>query len=97
MRSVSAHIFELFIEFEIVNVCNLYSNVHHPLSFSLSSSNRALSKVTGVNHAGVQLQYPNKTTELCGNIETVIVNSIKSKPDGLGGRCIRKKKNQSYN
>lgn len=75
----SVHMFAFFQDFDIVEFNNLYSDVHNPISFTVSSCNNTqtpLNDITGKTQPSVKLWSQDKAKDFCHNINTAAVNDI---------------------
>lgn len=65
-------------DFDIHDFCNLFSDVHNPVSFSLSTCYLSRNISTGKNHSGVKLWCPDKADQFRSNIDVQAVKSIEN-------------------
>lgn len=78
--------FAFFQDFDIEEFNNLYSDVHNPISFTISSCNNTQTPsydTTGKTQPCVKLWSQDKAKDFCQNINTAAVNAIEHILDDL--------------
>lgn len=74
----SANVFEKLEDFDIHDFCNLFSDVHNPVSFFLSTCYLSRNISTGKNHSGIKLWCPDKADQFRSNIDVQAVKCIEN-------------------
>lgn len=73
----STYTIEFIREFAVLDFCNLYSDVHNPISFSFSHcKNLSTNECIGENQPTVKLWSADKAQDFCKNIDTSAVDAI---------------------
>ena len=74
------------LDFDIVDFCNLYSDVHNPVSLSFANCKNVPNQACGYinkSQPGVKLWSPDKADVFCSNIDSSVVRALDIKLDEL--------------
>lgn len=76
----TTNVFRILQNFDVIDFCDFYSDVHNPISFSFSyCSKEPTHSCIGENHPSVKLWCPGKADDFCNNIDRSAVISIDNK------------------
>ena len=79
-------LFQLLQDFDIIDFCNLYSDVHNPVSLSFANCKNVLNQACNHINKGqprVKLWSPDKADVFCSNIDSSVVRALETKLDEL--------------
>ena len=79
-------VFKFLQDFDIVDFCNLYSDVHNPVTLSFANCKNVPNQACGYinkSQTGVKLWSPNKADVFWSNIDSSMVRALEIKLDEL--------------
>ena len=94
----SAHMFKFIYGFDIIDFCNLYSDVHNPISFSISpvALNEDSSEIIVETQSCVKLWSSDRANDFQNNIDSSKVKAIEKRVRYFEWQCEHRSHSQRY-